>query len=176
MSFTRGAAQTMSRLELVIGELQAARQYLLRLIESVPTRDWFRIPQGGVSHVAWQVGHLAMAQYRLCLERIRGERPSDLVELHTDLYALFRKGSSPQDDPAAYPPAEMILDMLNLVDAQAHGELPWLSETDLDSPPLSPHPLFTTKYGGLCWCVRHEMLHAGQIGMIRRQLGAAPIW
>ncbi len=30
-----------------------------------------------MSHVAWQVGHLAVAEYRLALWRIRGPQPQD---------------------------------------------------------------------------------------------------
>ena len=40
--------------------------------------EWFRQPTEGVTHIAWQVGHLALAEYWLTLERIRGRRPDDL--------------------------------------------------------------------------------------------------
>ena len=28
----------------------------------------------------------------------------------------------------------------------------------------------------LLWCAHHEMVHAGQIGLLRRYLGFAPVW
>ena len=68
----------MSRLHLAIEQIAFARQYTLRLLGDLAGDDWFRIPPGGVTHVAWQVGHLAMAQYRLCLERVRGARPDEV--------------------------------------------------------------------------------------------------
>ena len=34
----------------------------------------------------------------------------------------------------------------------------------------------TTKLRALLWCARHEMLHAGQIGLLRRHLGYPPMW
>ena len=34
-----------------------------------------------------------------------------------------------------------------------------------------PHQFATTKLRALLWCAQHEMLHAGQIGMLRRYLG-----
>ena len=33
-----------------------------------------------------------------------------------------------------------------------------------------------TKLDSLFWCAHHEMLHAGQIGLVRRLLGQAPLW
>jgi hypothetical protein len=65
----------MSRLQLAIEQIVFARNYTIRLLDQTPTDDWFRLPQGEVSHVAWQVGHLTFSEYRLALWRIRGERP-----------------------------------------------------------------------------------------------------
>jgi hypothetical protein len=73
----------MSRLKLAIEQLTFARNYTNRLLDAVPVTDWFRQPAAGVNLIAWQVGHLAMAEYRLGLERIRGARPAD-VELISD--------------------------------------------------------------------------------------------
>ena len=49
-------------------------------------------------------------------------------------------------------------------------------EADLDTPPLTPHKLAKTKLEILMWCGQHEMMHAGQIGLLRRQLGHKPQW
>ena len=70
-------AQAMSRLTLAIGQIQGARQYTLGLLEDVKPEDWFRQPSEGVTHVAWQVGHLAFAEHALALKRTRGERAED---------------------------------------------------------------------------------------------------
>src|SRR5437764_224555 len=64
---------TMSpRLQVAWNEIQAARQYTLRLLDDLTQDEWFRMPQPSVTHIGWQIGHLAMAEYRLALERIRG--------------------------------------------------------------------------------------------------------
>src|SRR5262249_17287911 len=67
----------MSRLQLAIEQIVFARNYTIGLLDRTPTTEWFRLPPGGVSHVAWQVGHIAFSEYRLALWRIRGERPGD---------------------------------------------------------------------------------------------------
>src|SRR6516164_8430729 len=65
----------MSRLHLAIEQIVFARNYTIRLLDQTPPTEWFRQPPGGVSHIAWQVGHLAFAQYRMALECIRGPQP-----------------------------------------------------------------------------------------------------
>jgi hypothetical protein len=50
----------MSRLSLAIEQLEFARKCSLRLLDHVKEEDWFRQPPGGVSHITWQVGHLAI--------------------------------------------------------------------------------------------------------------------
>jgi hypothetical protein len=40
----------------------------------------------------------------------------------------------------------------------------------------APHPFAKTKLLALLWCANHEMLHAGQIGLLRRLLGCPPMW
>jgi uncharacterized damage-inducible protein DinB len=62
------------------------------------------------------------------------------------------------------------------VHRQVLRELPGLPEADLDSPPFRPHPLARTKRECLFWCAQHEMVHAGQIGLLRRLLGHPPLW
>jgi DinB superfamily len=47
----------MSRLRLAFEQIVFARNYTTGLLDQTPTAEWFRQPPGGVSHVAWQVGH-----------------------------------------------------------------------------------------------------------------------
>jgi len=165
-----------TRLSLVIDEVRTARDYTRSLIVDTPESAWFTIPPAGISHVAWQVGHLAMATYRLALERVRGHRDSDDAVISPAFLAQWGRASVPVPDASKYPPAAAILGVYDAVHELAMKELPTLTEADLDAPPTKPHPTFSNKYGSLTWHVRHTMLHAGQIGLLRRQLGAEPRW
>ena len=64
----------MSRVQTSIAQIRQARGYIEDLLSHIAVDDWFRQPAEGVTHVAWQVGHLAVAQYGLALKRVRGER------------------------------------------------------------------------------------------------------
>jgi hypothetical protein len=59
----------MTRLELAVEQIVFARNCTIELLDQTPVAEWFRQPPAGVSHVAWQVGHLAYAEYHLALWR-----------------------------------------------------------------------------------------------------------
>ena len=166
----------MTRIDVALKQIKQTRRYTLRLLENTDESEWFRQPAEGVTHIAWQVGHLAMAEYRLALERIRGRNPEDASLISDEFQAHFRRDSVPNPDASCYPALTEICAVLDRVHQQALRELPALTEQDLDSQPTAPHPLFDTKLGALLWCAQHEMLHAGQIGLLRRLLGRPPVW
>lgn len=166
----------MTDLERGIEQLRFARAYTLRLLDSVPQEQWFTIPPAGVAHIAWQVGHLAMAEYRLLLDRFRGVVPEDAALMSEAFLALFGRASEPVPDPAQSPPAEELRATLERVHVQALAELARLTDADLDVANTRPHPLCTTRRDLLFWCSAHEMVHTGQIALLRRQLGHAPLW
>ncbi len=158
-------------------EIQQARQYSKKLIADVAPSDWFWMPAGGVTHLAWQVGHLAIAQYRLTMMRLRGERPEDESIIAAQEWApLFGIGSTPVADPARYPAPEEILATQDRVFEAARRELAEMPDAECDAPSLVTHAWFRTKLQALFWCARHEMMHAGQIGLLRRLQGKQPLW
>jgi len=167
---------TSLRVATVLTNIRFARDYTLRLIDAVSPADWFRVPPAGVTHVGWQVGHLAFAQYRLVLERVRGVRPEDADVLPPAYIPLFGRDSVADPDPANYPSPEAIRGVFDAVYARVLADLPGVSDAVLDDPPHSAHMLCKTKLECLHWCSHHEMLHAGQIGLLRRQLGQKPLW
>ncbi len=162
----------MTRLEIVIYEIKVARSYTEQLLEHVTDDEWFRQPSEGITHLAWQVGHLAVAQYSITLKRIRGSRPADAELIPNEFHSLFGRMSVPLPDPAMNPSPEMIRDVLDRVHRQALAELPNLSDSQLnittDDP---PHPIHNNKFEALQWCAQYEFLHAGEIARLRRLFG-----
>jgi hypothetical protein len=164
------------QLQVAIDQIIFARKYTSELLDATTPADWFRMPAESVSHIAWQVGHLAMAEYRLVLERVRGRQPGDELLISELFLMQFGRDSVPEPDPAKNPSLEEIRHSFDAVHRQALHELPQLADDELSEPPLKPHKLFTTKLGGLFWCSQHEMLHAGQLGLLRRLLGQKHLW
>jgi len=87
----------------------------------------------------------------------------------------FSRDSVPAE-PAQYPSPAEIRAVFDRVHEQTLRELRDLDERELDAPVLKPHRLVKTKLWSLLWCAQHEAVHAGQIGLLRRQLGHAPLW
>jgi hypothetical protein len=163
------------QLEVARKQIEFARGYTRSLIEDVDDALWFTIPAGGVTHVAWQVGHLAMAQYGLCLFRVRGRRSEDAELMSSAFRKKYFKGTTPDPDPSKNPEVREIRAVFDRVYEQAVAEMAGYLETDLQEPIDEPYAAFNTKLGGLLFCSHHEMMHAGQIGLHRRLLGKAPI-
>lgn len=166
----------MSRIRTAIQQMAFARRYTLSLLNTIPAEQWFVMPQPGTTHVAWQVGHLAMAQYRLCLERWRGVRPEDEALIPTPFLNLFLRDSVPNADAAAYPPAAEIRAVFDRVYDFTMNAVAGYDEAEFDLPVRTPHKLCATRGECLFWASAHEMLHAGQIGLLRRLLGHKPVW
>lgn len=165
----------MSKAAFGLERIQWARGYTLQHIEDVKDSQWFSMP-GGVTHLAWQMGHLAMAEYRLALERIRGRQPGDAELISDEFLAQFGRGSAPEKDPAKYPSPGEIRRVFDRVHQQLQSEVGKFTDAEMDQPALQPHRLAKTKFECLLWCSYHEALHAGQIGLIKRLLGHNPKW
>ena len=88
-------------LRFALSRIQRARKYILPLIETVRSDDWFKMPDG-VTHLAWQVGHLASAQYGLTVRAIRGKPEAGEV-LPGSYFGLFGRGTKVHADRAMYP-------------------------------------------------------------------------
>jgi hypothetical protein len=165
-----------SPLQLAIDNIAFARRYTLRLVDQIDEAEWFWMPDPAVSHVAWQVGHLAFAQYRLALDRIRGERPEDADFVSPEFLKIFGRDSAPDRDASKYPSVREIRTVFDRVHDRVMLELPALPESEWYAPTLKPHALFNRKLDALLWCSHHETIHAGQIGLLRRLMGKAPMW
>lgn len=162
----------MSQLSDAIQQIRIARRYSEDLLSNVDDAGWFNFPAGGVSHIAWQAGHLAVCEYGLALKRIRGVKPDDDQIVSAEHFALFGKGSVPEADAAKYPSVSEIRELLTRIHAAALSELESLTEEAANESVGEPkHPMFGTKLEALRFCAAHEFLHAGQIGLLRRQLG-----
>ena len=165
----------MNAVQQAVKRIDTARRYTLELIEDIHQTDWFRQPAEGATHVAWQLGHLAMAQYALALMRVRDSQPDDRETISREFRRHFSKGTTPDPNPKNNPTPDEISHVLHAVHHRVLEEIPALDSETLAAPLAQPHQMFDTKLGALQFCADHEYLHAGQIGLIRRLLGKKPL-
>jgi hypothetical protein len=162
-------------LEAAIGQIRFARDYTRSLLDTAPPGCWFEIPPGLPSNLAWQIGHLTVSQYGLLMFRIRGRQPDDLELIPGRFRKAYSRGSTPSDDPANQPSVDEFIERLDRVNEISMRELAELDPAVLLEPVGMPYAVFPIKLGAILFCPLHEHIHAGQIGMIRRSLGMAPI-
>jgi hypothetical protein len=185
-SFSQNSGKELSADDLcrgrdqVLAQMTWARQYSLQLIESVPAELWYARPllsdgRFCETHLAWQVGHLAVSQYGLMLFRQRGRMPGDLELMPGWLRKQFGRSSTPSATSEGMPTPEDLLARLSNIHAQAIEEVSALTPETLGEPTEMPFTAYPIKLGALLFAPIHESLHAGQIGLIRRLHGLEPL-
>lgn len=172
-------------LQSTIGQIEFARAYTLELLAATPRDLWFEMPgfempgtqddRGVPTHVAWQVGHLAVSQYGLLMFRMRGRRPEDLDLIPGRLRKTYGRGGKPPASSDKQPSADELFDKLAEVHRLAMDEIAMIDPATLLETVDMPYAVYPCKLGAVLFCPMHESLHAGQIGLLRRALGLEPI-
>lgn len=168
-------AQLLQARDQILHQMAWARQYSRQLIDSIPHELWYQRPTGLNTHVAWQVGHMAVAQYGLMLFRQRGRLPGDLEIMPGWLRKQFGRGTTPSETAEGMPQPLLLLDLFDRIHQQAHSEASQLTAQTLAEPTEMPFTAYPIKLGALLFCPLHEGIHAGQIGLLRRLHGLEPL-
>lgn len=167
---------TRERLAAAVARIEFSREMTLGLLEDLEPSEWFWQPADGMNSIGWHVGHLAFAEYFLCLKRLRDRTEADRSLIPTAFLKRYKQGSQPSGDPEHNHSPEEILATLTGVHEQAVTELADYTDQQLLVPSRPQHPVFDDKMGAVEWCSQHELMHAGQITTLRRLLGKTPRW
>lgn len=164
----------MNRLELLVDRLQIARQWTNSLLADIEESRWFDMPHPGVGHVAWQVGHLAASQIVLVHVRCFDMAYTDVAP--DAIRTTFARGSTPVADKSKYPSIGEIRSLFASVQDDVIRRISSMPDSELDKQAgADPHPMLKDKAGAIAMVAMHETFHAGQIAMIRRIFGKAPL-
>ena len=146
--------------------LIGTRQRLANSLKDLPQEKWFEQPEGFTNNVAWNVGHLVLAQQGLCYQRC-GVTPPIGMEKLGEMRKMYGGGTSPADWDEN-PDTDELLKMLTELPAHmtediAAGkfdgyEKPEPQEGRFPPPDSVLHAFIFNQY--------HEGLHAGTIGEI----------
>ena len=160
---------------MALDRIRGSRNFTKSFLQDLTPAEWHWSPTEVTTHVAWQVGHLAVAQYNLCLRRVRGRTTADQALIADNFIDAFKLGSKPVAEPSHGPPLDEIKRVFEAVHQQAITELAERNDAELDVPVEQPHPVFKTKLGAVEWSAQHELVHAGHIAMLRRLMGKPPL-
>lgn len=165
---------TRDRLAIAEERIRFARTYVRQFIDDLDEADWFWTPPGFVTHIGWQVAHIAASQYGLCLFRLRGRTEADEALIPQAFWDNFKVGSKPVAGAEKNPSIGTIFSVFDNVYAQVLTELAGKTDDEVNVPLSQPHPAFSTVLGAIEYSPMHEMIHVGQITMLRRLMGKPP--
>lgn len=144
--------------------LIGTRGRMAKQLEEISAEQWFIQPEGFANNIAWNVGHLVMAQQGLCYGRLGLAIPFGRDNMK-QYRAMFGGGTSPADW-SEHPDATELLRLF--------VELPKQMEEDVNSglfenltmpePVDGRFPPPETTMHGLIYNQHHEGLHVGTIG------------
>jgi len=162
-----------NRLEVAAERIRFARGYTQQYLSDLTEDEWFWTPAGFTTHIAWQVAHIACSQYGLCLFRVRGRTPADEELIPEEFWNSFKIGTTPVAGAENNPPIATIQQIFDGVQDQVLREIADKTDEELDVPPEKPHPAFNTLLEAIEYSPQHELVHAGQIALLRRLMGKA---
>lgn len=151
-------------------QIEFSRRYTLELLEATPLELWWTRPSGSPTHIAWQVGHLAVSMYGLLMFRIYGRRDEDLELIPSKFRKAFARGSSALEQESVGMTAAELRERATVVYERSMVGLLDLDAKALLEPIEMPYAAYPIKLGAIMFCPLHEQIHAGQIGLIRRLL------
>jgi hypothetical protein len=125
-------------------------------------------PVDAANHIAWQIGHLILAEQRLG-SRLPGakypELPAGFAEKH-DRQPTAQNATSGFGTKAQY------LELFNKTREATLAALAKLTDADFDQPVSGPLPPGITNVGGVVMLIaNHTLMHGGQFSVVRRKLG-----
>src|SRR5262249_15288626 len=120
----------------------------------------------------WTFGDGRIRTLPVSPARPPGNRPRDYAQRFSQ---GLSRGSVPEGDAGKNLPAGEIRSIFDRVHDRVLLEAPSFTPEQMKEAVEAPYAVEGTKLGSLYFCSHHEMLHAGQIGLIRRLTGKQPI-
>jgi hypothetical protein len=126
-------------------------------------------PAPGANCAAWQIGHLIASEVEILKAEVPAYKP---VELPPGFIAAHDTDAAKADPPRAFFGRQQYIDLFKKVRAATlalTGELP---DEALDQPTSANWRPLTPKIGNLLnFMAVHDLMHFGQLTVIRRKLG-----
>ena len=149
-----------------------ARRRVKDFTDDLTPDEWFWHPAEYTTHVAWQVGHLAVSEYNLCLRRVRGRTQADESLIPDAFIEHFKLGSQPVAGSG-----ELSADRRDQARVRrgarpgAQGVGSALGRGARTFPSSSRTRCSRRSSARSTTPSSHEMVHNGQIGLLRRLMG-----
>ena len=163
----------MNAIALLKQQTLSAHNWTHKLIKDIPLDRWEDIPEGSITNVSWQIGHLIISEHYNNVLSIRGKIPVIFEKIPLRTYVgLFTMGTQGSQIVGEIKPS-VLLENLNFIQDQSLQSIEGLSVDSLNEPIVPTkrdHPIANTKVGVLSWNVQHILWHCGQLASLKRAL------
>jgi DinB superfamily len=159
----------MRATDAVKSALNSTQHMLEWFVSDLSDADLLVRPVPGANHIAWQIGHLIVAEPFL----VHTELPDAAYpELPAGFAEQYTKETSTVDTPTAFRTRAEYVDLSKKVRAATLALVDKLSDADLDRASTGRMAKFAPTLANLLQLVaNHTMMHAGQFTVVRRKLG-----
>ncbi|MBU0640863.1 MAG: DinB family protein [Planctomycetes bacterium] len=157
----------MTRIDELKATAAFCRMVTNMYLQDLSDADLLMRPVPSANHIAWQLGHL------ICSERqMMSALGHEMPELPAGFEKAHDKEAAKSDDPANFPSKDQYIALMEKQRNVTMAAFDATSETDLETPsPKEMREYAPTVADVLRLVGLHELMHAGQLVVVRRKLG-----
>src|SRR5579871_628003 len=162
-------SQTMR--DQILTTYEWTQTQLRNVFDAIPVDQLLHQPFPGANHALWTMGHLATVD-QFFLTTFTKHDPALFEQYKT----LFFAKSTPSPNAADYPAPEVVREYFQSSRQAFRAWIESLNDAQLTAPLPPEQQRFSPTLGNLLvrlsW---HEGMHYGQLTVIRKSLGLAPV-
>ena len=147
--------------------LDTAHNILCGYLEDLSEEETGMRPVPEANHITWQLGHLIASENKA----MEGIKPGISPKLPEGFAECYKSDNCGLDDPSKFHTKETLVGLMNGQREATVKILNELSDSDLDQPgPESMRSFAPTVGDALLMQSTHQLMHAGQVAVLRRKL------
>lgn len=153
--------------------LKSSQHLLTWFLSDLSDADLLVRPAPGANHIAWQVGHLILAEPQLVgMIPATVRHGATFPELPAGFAAAHAQERTAAEGADGFLTRAEYVDLFNKVRGATLAAVEGLTDADLDAATEGRMAAFAPTVGALLLLVsNHTLMHAGQFSVVRRKLG-----
>lgn len=153
--------------------INAANQICQNYLADLSDADLLVRPVPGANHIAWQLGHLLVAER----EMMEAAYPGSMPPLPAGFAERYTNDTSKLDSASAFHSKSVYLGVAEQLRAATLKTLDKITDADLDKPAPEKLQGWLKTIGELfSMHGTHWLMHGGQWAVVRRKLGKKPLF
>jgi len=158
----------MNTHEAILSNLHTARYITTSYLGDLNDADLLVRPVAAAHHTAWQLGHLIVSEHQM----LNGVKPGSAPALPNGFAAKHEKSAASNNQLSDFCTKETYLSVMHELREATIATLSQLTPEALSQPGPEAMRAYAPKVGSVFLSIgNHELMHSGQIAVVRRVLG-----